>query len=150
MIASGIILIMCIGILGYRDIYSNNAQRTIIIVCLLVILFLILSLIYGCLNIRNFNELRDMIPNDNILARKINIVVVIIGYILLAFNIFIIPYISCLSDKFEQCCYNICNKNRQRISNTANNSTTIPNNNNSDILKNINPQKDSVQNVNNK
>ena len=43
-----------------------------------------------------------MVPNENNLERKINIVVVIMGFILLAFNIFVIIYILCLRDKNEK------------------------------------------------
>ena len=148
-IASGIFLILCILILLTSKFYNFDDKTLITFICILVIIFLMLSEIYGCLNIKNFNELRDKDRNNNNIARKINIVVVIIGYILLAFNIFVISYIICIRNKLDKCCYNICdkkNKNKNIYNNTTQNAMTTPNN--TDIVKNINDEKNSAQNVN--
>ena len=146
-IATGISFIICLGVLAYSGIDDSSYRGVISTAFVLVIIFLILSLIYGCLNITNFNELKDIVPNDYNLARKMNILVVIIGYILLAFNVFVIIYFACLRNKFKNCCYDICIKKNQNIqNNTSNNEITTPNN--ADILKNINAEKNSAQDIN--
>ena len=49
----------------------------------------------------------------------------------------------------KNCCYNICyKKNKTSSNNTTNNEMTTCNN--PDILKNINAEKNSTQNINNK
>ena len=146
-IATGISLIMCLGVLANRRTFDSSDSGVIYFACVLIIIFLILSLIYGCLNLSNFNELRDMVPNENNLTRKMNILVVIIGYILLAFHVFVIIYFACLRDKLEHCCYDLCiKKNRNIPNNTTNNEITTPNK--ADILKNINAEKNSAQDIN--
>ena len=55
-----------------------------------------------------------MDPNDdNNFARKINIVIVIIGFVLFAYTIFAIIYLKNLRDKFEDYSWNKCNKKKE-------------------------------------
>ena len=108
--ASGALLIAIIFYFVFRrDCWGCSIFNIVVFA-----VYIIVSLIYGCLNISNFNDLRDMDPNDdNNFARKINIVIVIIGFVLFAYTIFAIIYLKNLRDKFEDYSWNKCNKKKE-------------------------------------
>ena len=107
--ASGALLIAII----FYFVFKRDCWGCSIFNIVVFAVYIIVSLIYGCLNISNFNDLRDMDPNDNNLARKINIVIVIVGFVLFAYTIFAIIYLKKLRDKFEDYSWNKCNKKKE-------------------------------------
>ena len=100
-------------------IFWRNCPACPIFHVLILGVYIIISLIYGCLNISNFNELGNKCRNDNNLARKINIVIVSIGFVLLPYTIFLLVYISNLREKWKYCSWNKFNKEERSIPNTT-------------------------------
>ena len=106
-IAIGCIFIIIINLFAIKkkikDFYPG--------MCFLFIIFIILSLVFGCINISKFNELKDKDSrDDNNLPRAVNSIIVILGFILLFYAIFLMIYNCYLREKCRNSCCNICNK----------------------------------------
>jgi len=113
--ASGALLLA----IFFFAIFWRNCPACPVFHVLIFGVYIIISLIYGCLNISNFNELGNKGRNDNNLARKINIVIVSIGFVLLPYTIFLLVYIFNLREKWKYCSWNKFNKEERSIPNTT-------------------------------
>jgi len=103
--ASGALLLIII----FALILRSESMPCVLFNGLVFVVYIIVSLIYGCLNISNFNELQSKKYNFDTSAITINIVIVIVGFVLFAYNIFIAIYIAYLRKKMDYPC-NQCKK----------------------------------------
>ena len=141
LISSGLLLIFLVLYI------IKKLKEFIICNSFLFFVFIILSLVFGCINISNFNELKEKEYKDISLARKINFIIVIIGFVLFAYYIFLLVYIYYLRDKCRDCGECCCKSNKmsQNIFNTINNNSSIVSPNNTEIGKDFKVEKNSTQ-----
>ena len=116
------------------------------------IIFMILSLIFACLNINKLNKLKDIDSNDDniTISRVINLIIVILGFSFCAYMIFLLTYIFNFRERWscecKKCC---CYKTKTGNINYTNKSSVI-NNNTAINETNNNIEKDSGLDMNKK
>ena len=84
----------------------------------------------GCINISDFNKLKD--KDNNKFERIINLIIVILGFVLVAYYLFLAIFYKNLRGK---CSCNIFNKNNKESSTEITNKNMVTDNN--EIIPNI-------------
>ena len=96
----------------------------------LFIIFNAVTLTMGCINISDFNKLKD--KDNNKFERIINLIIVILGFVLVAYYLFLAIFYKNLRGK---CSCNIFNKNNKESSTEITNKNMVTDNN--EIIPNI-------------
>ena len=112
----GILFMMIIAVIVCRvDSYGPYGLLLIVF-----FVFIILTIIFGSINIRKFNKLKDMDPTYDKLPRTINLIIIILIIVLIIYIIFLAIYLVNLRDKWnEKCCSKKSNPNESNITNNA-------------------------------